>query len=277
MWYADVLFTRYRTRPACTPSVSPMEWSPRGRRRYLPVALLRRRTAPALTMPLAYLTIRRGFQTCRWNFPGPEIGASKGTDRGNLRMTDDQPFIDYYNILQVNPDCDARALETAYRHLAKMHHPDHSVTADVTKLNDVIEAYRKLKSPDLRAEYDLQYAAETGFEFASSNEAGGDERVAISDADAHAKILMYLYKRRREHAQDAGVGRYFVQEILNCSDENFDFHLWYLKAKGFIEATEQGTLAITIEGVDHVISKSRTTMKEKLRISQSSDPPEQAQ
>ena len=192
-------------------------------------------------------------------------------------MTDDQAFVDYYNILQVNPDCDARALETAYRHLAKMYHPDHSATADVTKLNGVIEAYRKLRSPDQRAKYDIQYTAEMGFEFSSSDEVGGDERAALSDADAHAKILMFLYKRRREHAQDAGVGRYFAQEMLNCSDENFDFHLWYLKAKGFIEATEQGTLAITIEGVDHVISKSRTTVKEKLRIAQSSDPQDQAQ
>ena len=33
--------------------------------------------------------------------------------------------------------------------------------------------------------------------------------------------------------------------------------------------TEQGTLAITIQGVDHVISMSRTTKAEKLLIAQS--------
>jgi curved DNA-binding protein len=60
--------------------------------------------------------------------------------------------------------------------------------------------------------------------------------------------------------------------MLNCSDEHFEFHTWYLKAKGFIEITEQGTLAITIQGVDHVIDISRTNMMEKLLIAQSSNP-----
>lgn len=184
-------------------------------------------------------------------------------------MGDDAAFVDHYGILQVYPDCDAKALEGAYRHLAKMYHPDHIETADVDKFNAVIAAYRLLRDPDARAAYDLEYSANTGFEF--SPEADGSERAALSDADMHAKMLKLLYARRRGHALDAGVGRYFVQEELGCSDEHFEFHLWYLKSKGFIETTEQGTLVITIEGVDHVISMSRTAAKEKLLIAQSRD------
>lgn len=190
---------------------------------------------------------------------------------GWFQMTEDQPFIDYYRVLNVTPACDATALETAYRHLAKIYHPDHPETADVTKFNDVIGAYRALRNPDHRAQYDLSYAAETGFDF--SNESPDDEVCALSDADAHARILQCLYQRRREAAQDAGVGRYFIQEMLKCSDELYEFHLWYLKAKGLIETTEQGTLAITIEGVDHVISTSRMAVREKLRIAQATGSP----
>jgi curved DNA-binding protein len=80
-----------------------------------------------------------------------------------------------------------------------------------------------------------------------------------------------LYKRRREDAQNAGVPPFYLQEMLNCSDEHFEFHKWYLKEKGFIAITEQGTLAITIQGVDHVISMSRTTRAEKLLIAHSSN------
>jgi curved DNA-binding protein len=195
--------------------------------------------------------------------------------RGSFTMTDSQPFVDYYEILQVNSNCDAKILETAYRHLAKMYHPDHRLTADVTKFNEVIEAYRVLRNPQKRAEYDILYATNTkdfGFRFASNNEAEGDTKAALDDADAHTRILVFLYKRRRAHAQDAGVAGFFVQEMLNCSDEHFEFHTWYLKAKGFIEITEQGTLAITIQGVDHVIATSRTNMMEKLLIAQSSHP-----
>ncbi|PJG47478.1 hypothetical protein CAF53_03885 [Sphingobium sp. LB126] len=186
-------------------------------------------------------------------------------------MADGQAFVDYYKILQVSPNCDARGLETAYRLLAKMYHPDHAATADVTKFNEVIEAYKTLRNSDQRAQYDLLYAARTGFRFHADDEVDG-EQTAYDDADAHSKILLFLYKRRRESAQDAGVGRYFVQKMLNCSDEHFEFHLWYLKAKSLIEITEHGTLAITIEGVDHVISISQTVMREKLLIGRPTDP-----
>jgi len=189
-------------------------------------------------------------------------------------MADDQPFIDYYDVLQVNPNCDAKILEAAYHYLAKMHHPDHSGSADVTKFNDVVEAYKVLRNPEQRAEYDLLYAAnnhQEGFSFPSGNEFDIDEKDAINDAEVHARILLYLYKRRRENAQNAGIAGFYVQEMLGCSDAHFEFHAWYLKAKGFIAINEQGALAITIEGVDHVIAMSRSTKAEKLLIAQSSD------
>jgi curved DNA-binding protein len=195
-----------------------------------------------------------------------------GTDRGNSKMAHDAPFVDFYEVLQVNPNCSAKALESAYHLLAKKFHPDHSDSADVAKLTAVIEAYRVLRSPDERSEYNLHFASNTGFAFSSTTEAEVDaERSALSDADAHAKILQMLYKQRRENASDPGVPRYLVQDALNCSDEIYVFHLWYLREKGFILTTEQGTLAITIEGVDHVIAMSRTTMRENLRITQSSE------
>lgn len=189
-------------------------------------------------------------------------------------MSEDRPFVDYYRVLNVNPTCDVTALETAYRHLAKMYHPDHHETADIDRFNEVLEAYRALRNPDQRSQYDLSYSASTGFDF---SDLGARDRLSpLSDADAHARILDTLYRRRREAAADAGVGRYFIQESLECSDELFEFHLWYLKAKGLIETTEQGTLAITIEGVDHVIAASRTAVREKLLLSQSADKRDQA-
>ena len=187
-------------------------------------------------------------------------------------MADGEQFIDYYRILQVSPNCSARALEAAYRALAKMYHPDHIDTADVTRFNEVIEAYRAIRNPDERAEYDLAYTRHTGFTFFAEDADLHDEKSAVSDDDIHTRILLRLYKRRRESANDAGVGHYAIQDMLKCSDENFEFHIWYLKSKGFAETTEEGTLAITVEGVDHVISMSRTTLREKLLITQASDP-----
>jgi curved DNA-binding protein len=188
-------------------------------------------------------------------------------------MSQQDPFTDYYGVLKVIPTCSPRSLETAYHSLAKKFHPDHAETGDVAKLTEVIEAYKVLRDPDSRAEFDLQYAQATGFSFAPQLGEGSEELSALSDADAHARILMFLYRRRRDQARDAGVGQYTVQEMLNCSEDLFDFHLWYLREKGFIQTTEQGALAITIAGVDHVIAMSQTKMKEKLLLSRPDELP----
>lgn len=187
-------------------------------------------------------------------------------------MSDQEPFVDYYDILQVGPNCGPKVLEAAYHHLAKIYHPDHSGTKDTTKFNEVNEAYRQLRDPERRAEYDRIYAQKRKdglIHSAYADPADAQESAALDDAEDHRRILLFLYKRRRENAQNAGVVGFYIQEMLGCSDERFDFHRWYLKEKGFIAITEQGTLAITIAGVDHVISMSRTTREEKLLIAQS--------
>jgi len=190
-------------------------------------------------------------------------------------VTGSERFSDHYETLQVHPGCDPKTLESAYRYLAKMYHPDRTDTADATKFNEVIAAYRVLRNPNQRARYDLLHARNNGREWSESrtgDQGDIDEAPALSDADAHARILMFLYNKRRENAQNAGVVGFYLQEMLNCSDEHFEFHKWYLKEKGFIVLTEQGTLAITIEGVDEVISMSRNTRAEKLLIANLSNP-----
>lgn len=184
-------------------------------------------------------------------------------------MNSEHIFVDYYDILQVNPNCDAKILESAYHYLAKTYHPDHAQTADITKFGEVVEAYKILRDPDKRAEYDLLYSqncAGAPLKFPMGNESGIEESSALSDAEDHTKILKFLYQRRRENARDAGVVGFYLQDMLQCSHENFEFHKWYLKEKGFIVLTEHGTLAITIQGVDHVISMSRSAKAEKLLI-----------
>ena len=184
-------------------------------------------------------------------------------------MSEEQDFVDFYDILQVNPNCDAKILESAYHYLAKLYHPDHAGPHEITRFNEVVGAYKVLRNPEQRAEYDKLYAQQKGgepFRFPTRNEFGIEENSALSDADDHTKILLFLYKRRREHARDPGVVGFYLQELLNCSDEHFEFHKWYLKEKGFVVLTEHGTLAITIQGVDHVISLSRSDKAEKLLI-----------
>lgn len=188
-------------------------------------------------------------------------------------MENGREFVDFYALLKVDPSCDAKMLEKAYRHFAQLYHPDHPETADVEMFQALNEAYRILRDPEKRVEYDQQHRIHRPAAYtaeAKPEDTSIDQRGALDDAEAHEKMLAFLYKRRREHAEDPGVIRYFVQQHLDCSDESFDFHVWYLKSKGYVDVTEHGTLAITVEGVDHVIGMSRSAEEARiLQISQS--------
>lgn len=184
-------------------------------------------------------------------------------------MSDEHGFVDYYAILEVSPECDAKTLEASYRRLAKSFHPDHRETADIDKFNAVIAAYRVLRTAPERSQYDAVYfeifprpeQQSTNFD-----EAAPQDVTALTDAEAHERILQKLYKKRRETAHSPGVLAFYIKQDLRCSEDLFEFYAWYLKAKGFIERTEQNELAITVEGIDHVIAMSRTSAAAQLRI-----------
>ena len=190
--------------------------------------------------------------------------------RGFSEMGDDEEFVDFYVLLQVDAGCDRPMVEKAYRQLAQLYHPDHSETADVEKFQEATRAYKVLKDAKRRAEYDKRRNAHLAIEEPAPTPRDDiviDGATAVQDAEVHEQILLALYKQRRENAREPGMMPYYVQRELDCSDESFEFHTWYLKSKGFIEITQQSELAITIEGVDHVISSSRAA-KEKLLLEQ---------
>lgn len=185
-------------------------------------------------------------------------------------MSDSEKFVDYYDLLQVDPGCDTRILEVAYHHFAKQYHPDHVETADTDMFNRITTAYRLLADPAKRADYDKIYVLHRGTKGTRAFTVGEiDDDEAIGDAEIHQKILHALYKRRRESAAEPGLAGWLIQELLECTDDQFEFHIWYLRSKGFIEKTEQGLIAITVDGVDHTIATSRTSKVEKLLIAQS--------
>jgi curved DNA-binding protein CbpA len=66
--------------------------------------------------------------------------------------------VDHYRRLQVTRDADPVVIERAYKALSQKYHPDHSVASqrDVAtrKMQELNEAYRILRSPDLRRHYD---------------------------------------------------------------------------------------------------------------------------
>ncbi len=62
---------------------------------------------------------------------------------------------DYYEVLGVPRDAEAKAIKSAYRKLAREHHPDVSDAADAhQRFQEIGEAYAVLSDPEKRARYD---------------------------------------------------------------------------------------------------------------------------
>ena len=60
-----------------------------------------------------------------------------------------------YDILDVEPDADARAIKSAFRRLAKKYHPDVNPAPDAEeRFKRILAAFKVLSDPDRRAKYD---------------------------------------------------------------------------------------------------------------------------
>lgn len=66
-------------------------------------------------------------------------------------------FIDYYKVLQVDPEADRDVIEAAFRRLARKVHPDTNRSRDAEeKMKRLSEAYAVLSDPEKRARFDAQ-------------------------------------------------------------------------------------------------------------------------
>jgi curved DNA-binding protein len=166
------------------------------------------------------------------------------------------PFTDYYEILQLNPHADQDTVERVYRLLAKKYHPDNTQTGDVEKFRNLTDAFRVLSDPVQRAAYDATYDGERSQRLQVFY-GGADQHEPQDDRLVQQGILSLLYTARRRDASNPGVGIYELERLLSAPGEHLEFHLWYLREKGWIQRTENGQFAITVDGVDEAMQNSR--------------------
>src|SRR5262247_1259459 len=63
-------------------------------------------------------------------------------------------FKDYYRTLGVDRKADDKTIKSAYRRLARKHHPDVAKGKDAERFKEIAEAYEVLSDPDKRRRYD---------------------------------------------------------------------------------------------------------------------------
>lgn len=172
-------------------------------------------------------------------------------------------FKDYYEIMLLSPNADQETIERVFRLLAKRCHPDNASSGDAERFNLLTEAFRVLSDAEKRAAYDANYdqirALKSNVLLDASSMKGIDDGEYIRHG-----ILSTLYIARRRNARNPGIGIVYLEQVLECLEDQMEFHIWYLKEKGWIQRTDTGTFAITAEGVDVIEEKNLLFRKNRL-------------
>jgi curved DNA-binding protein len=176
-----------------------------------------------------------------------------------------EALIDYYEILQLSQRADQETIERVYRLLAKRYHPDNQKTGDPEKFDALVKAYRALSDPETRAGYDAKYEEENSQQWNIFSDAAPSEG-AEEDRRIYQAILSMLYTARRRDAGNAGVGTFQMEKLLGVPEKYLEFHIWYLREKGWIQRVENGGFAITVSGVDAVIENDFPLKKDRLLL-----------
>jgi curved DNA-binding protein CbpA len=163
----------------------------------------------------------------------------------------DATFTDYYEILEISPNARQETIERIFRHHARRYHPDNQDTGDFVRFNEIVEAHNTLRDPVKRAQYDIQHQDRSNIHRKLAGEAS-DPRGIERDVDIQGKLLSILYVKCRLNIDDPGFGNAELERLSGIPREHLEFHLWYLKEKGWTRRLPNGQIAITVEGVDRI-------------------------
>jgi len=168
-------------------------------------------------------------------------------------------FVDYYELLQLSSNADTDTIERVFRHLAKKLHPDNKESGDPDRFRLIVEAHRTLSNPESRAGYDVTYQDYWNRKWKLASEAGNGTAFG-DDRETRESLLSLLYVQRRRDTRHPGLSDYDMARLLAKPFELVEFHVWYLKAKGWVERLDTGQLAISAVGVDQV-EKNRLRLR----------------
>jgi len=165
-------------------------------------------------------------------------------------QVNDDLFIDYYELMQLSPNADDDTIRRIFRHLAQKWHPDHQ-DGDPERFKRLLDAQRILSNPETRAAYDVKHQKFWESKWKMAAEASGSQGF-MDDKNVRERMLSLYYVERRSKMHDPGLGEMEVSRLLRIPIELIEFHIWYLKEKGWVQRLENGKLAITASGVDQV-------------------------
>jgi hypothetical protein len=157
--------------------------------------------------------------------------------------------LDYYEILQVSPNADFEMIHRVYRLLAQRHHPDNNATGDNQMFVRLVEAYSVLGHPERRAKYDASYREVKRLHWKIFDQAQSSIGLEAEKRKRRG-ILGLLHAKTLHNPEQATMNIFEFEELLGCPREHLQAALWYLRAKGYIQRSDNGRFGITVQGFD---------------------------
>jgi hypothetical protein len=162
-----------------------------------------------------------------------------------------EPVSDYYEVLQVHSKAEPETIHRVYRLLAQRFHPDNAETGDAEAFRGILNAYKVLSDPEKRAAYDVHLQAYRQMRWRLFDQADA----AVGKGAEKCKrrgVLDLLYTARMNQPTAPTLNLHELEDLLGCPREHLEFALWYLRENSLITKADNGRLAITAKGVDHL-------------------------
>lgn len=166
-------------------------------------------------------------------------------------MSSQDNFIDFYEVLEISPNAHPDTVARVYRLLAQRFHPDNQETGDAERFTSLLQAYKVLGDPELRAQFDVHHQQQKAIKwrlFDAKEAAGG----VSSDREIRFGVLSLLYNKRRRDPERPSIAMFEIEGLLGIPREHLEFSFWFLREKGLLQRTDGGGCTITAAGVEYL-------------------------
>ena len=166
----------------------------------------------------------------------------------------------YYEILELSENANKDTIERMFRYLAVKHHPDSG--GDKEEFSILLKAFEVLRDPVSRDAYDAQLQQQ----YQDNAKLAEHARQAGPDVGVRHKLLCLYYNRRRQDVSNSSIGAVTIQKKMELPEEVLEFHVWFLREKGWLKRGENGGLQITAAGVErveagHIVTEDHTRIE----------------
>ncbi len=163
--------------------------------------------------------------------------------------------VDYYEVLQISRNADMETVQRVYRFMAARFHPDNRKSGDVERFLLLRQAYEVLSDRERREQYDAQSAAADSEPldiFELRDFIDGTE----GELNRRLGVLSILYHRRRRNEARPYLSLLDLERRMALPRDYLVFTLWYLRAKGYVQAEDNSDFSLTAAGMDYLESAS---------------------